>query len=168
MKMVLQTVAVMTVLKRGLFQSMDRKDVLGMEIRMIQLIKMGLLQSDGFVDKEDKECSIDKRSLESSHSSDSDKLFENGSLEKLFSDDGSEIDDEVAEEYSEGIGGSFEVVNAEWLLEQALDGSNEDDSSNSSSDDILKEGHSLKCRLQKRIGIQDEDGLIDDEGPFSK
>ncbi|KAJ4958752.1 hypothetical protein NE237_025863 [Protea cynaroides] len=98
-------------------------------------------ESDGFVDNEDEQGSTDERSSESSQSSDSDELSENGSLEDMFSYDGSEIDDEVAEDYLKGIGGSFGAVNAKWLLEQDLDGSDEDDSSNSSSDDSLEEFH---------------------------
>ncbi|XP_042511319.1 uncharacterized protein LOC122086516 [Macadamia integrifolia] len=99
-------------------------------------------ESDGFEDKEDEdedENSADERSSESLQSSDSDGLSESGSLDEMFYDDGSEIDEEVAEDYLEGIGGSFEAVNTKWLLEQPLDVSDEDDSSSSSSDDSPEE-----------------------------
>ncbi|XP_043701295.1 uncharacterized protein LOC122651811 [Telopea speciosissima] len=94
---------------------------------------------DGFVDNEDEDGSADENSSESLQLSDSDGSSKYGSLDEMFSDDGSEIDDEVAEDYLEGIGGSFEAVNTKWLLEQALDVSDEDDSASSSSDGSLEE-----------------------------
>ncbi|KAJ4957415.1 hypothetical protein NE237_024526 [Protea cynaroides] len=118
--------------------------------------------------KRDEEALIDKKNLKSSQSIDSNKKSGNNSLEKIFSDDGYEIDDEVAEDYLEGIGESFGVVNAMWLLELALDCSDEDDSSNSSSDDSPKEGPALKCGSQNRNENEDEEGSTDEERASSK
>ncbi|XVE63588.1 hypothetical protein DITRI_Ditri07aG0031800 [Diplodiscus trichospermus] len=48
---------------------------------------------------------------------------------EILSDDDSDIDEEVAEDYLEGIGGEVSVLDTKWLVGQALD----DDSSSSSS-----------------------------------
>lgn len=50
----------------------------------------------------------------------------------------SDIDDEVAKDYFEGIGGSSKVMDLKWLKEQVLDGSDDDDSSSSGIDETVK------------------------------
>ena len=54
------------------------------------------------------------------------------------SDSDSDIDEEVAKDYVEGIGGSDEVVNVKWLEEQGLDVSDDDGSSSSGFNDTVK------------------------------
>ena len=68
--------------------------------------------------------------LESDESSEDDSSVE-------MSCSGSDIDDEVAEDYLEGVGGSENILKSKWLVKQELLESG-DDSSSSSLDDTLK------------------------------
>ncbi|XP_028754025.1 uncharacterized protein LOC114713519 isoform X2 [Neltuma alba] len=62
----------------------------------------------------------------------------NSSSSDDTSDSDSDIDGEVAEDYLEGIGGSDHVIDAKWLLEPALDVSDDDSSSSSCYDEALE------------------------------
>lgn len=55
-----------------------------------------------------------------------------------LSDSDSVIDEEVAEDYLEGIGGSDNVLDAKWLVERDLDGSDDDSSSSSGFDGTVE------------------------------
>lgn len=86
-------------------------------------------ESDGEEEMDDDE-SGDEGSTGSSESSESD------SSEDMFGSN-SEIDDAVAKDYLEGIGGSEIMLDAHWLAEQSLDKldlSSDDSSSSDSSD----------------------------------
>ncbi|XP_027329388.1 uncharacterized protein LOC113845900 isoform X2 [Abrus precatorius] len=54
------------------------------------------------------------------------------------SDSDSDIDEEVAEDYMEGVGGSDNIIDAKWLLKPVLDESDDDSSSSSCYDEALK------------------------------
>lgn len=54
------------------------------------------------------------------------------------SDSDSDVDEEVAEDYLEGIGGSDHIIDAKWLLEPAFDVSEDDSSSSSCYDEALE------------------------------
>ncbi|MBA0810204.1 hypothetical protein Gohar_002216 [Gossypium harknessii] len=56
----------------------------------------------------------------------------------VSSDDDSDIDEEVAEDYLEGIGGEDSVLDTKWLVGQALNDSGDDSSSNTSFDGTLE------------------------------
>ncbi|KAL5772759.1 hypothetical protein ACOSQ2_012683 [Xanthoceras sorbifolium] len=73
--------------------------------------------------------SLDDESLGSYSESDS-------SEDMLDSD--SDIDEEIAKDYLEGIGGRDNVLEAKWLVEQVLDGSHDDNSSSSGFDGTLE------------------------------
>ncbi|XP_050371999.1 uncharacterized protein LOC126789860 isoform X2 [Argentina anserina] len=62
---------------------------------------------------------------------------ESGDSEEM-SDSYSDIDDEVAEDYLEGIGGSDNILRSKWLLEQQLDMSDTDSSSSSDFDETVE------------------------------
>lgn len=85
--------------------------------------------SDGDSDDENDGDSCDDESSESY--SDSDKSED-------LSDSDSDIDEEIAEDYLEGIGGSDNVLDAKWLVEQDLNGSEDGSSSSSSFDGTLQ------------------------------
>ncbi|KAF8393085.1 hypothetical protein HHK36_021326 [Tetracentron sinense] len=93
------------------------------------------VESDEFVI--DNGDSPDVESSESSELSDSGESSESDGSEYMSVSD-SDIDEEVAKDYLEGIGGSFKVLDAKWLLEQGLDVSDEDDSSSNSIDEGLE------------------------------
>ncbi|XWS27135.1 hypothetical protein CRYUN_Cryun26dG0090100 [Craigia yunnanensis] len=57
---------------------------------------------------------------------------------EILSDDDSDIDEEVAEDYLEGIGGEDSVLDTKWLVGQALDELDDDSSSSSSFDETLE------------------------------
>ncbi|XP_010464642.1 PREDICTED: uncharacterized protein LOC104745160 [Camelina sativa] len=78
-------------------------------------------------------------------SSESSELSESDSSEDMFGSN-SEIDDDVAKDYLEGIGGSEIMLDAHWLAEQSLD--NLDLSSGDSSD-----SDSADRKLRKLTGI---------------
>ncbi|KDP38622.1 hypothetical protein JCGZ_03975 [Jatropha curcas] len=68
------------------------------------------------------------------------------------SDSGSDIDEEVAEDYLEGIGGSDNILDSKFLVEDYLDDSNED---SSSSGDCFDEA------LEKLSGIALQDASME-------
>ncbi|KAK9130511.1 hypothetical protein Sjap_010998 [Stephania japonica] len=88
-------------------------------------------ESDGVMD--DNEDPSEEESLRTSEQSDLDGSTD--SSDSDISDSGSDIDDEVAEDYLEGIGGHSEITNSKWLAEQNLDVLDEDSSSSGTSDD---------------------------------
>ncbi|KAK1554583.1 hypothetical protein Q3G72_014281 [Acer saccharum] len=67
----------------------------------------------------------------------SESYSESDSSESMLDSD-SDIDEEIAKDYLEGIGGSDNVLEAKWLVEQVLDGSDDDNSSSSGFDDTLE------------------------------
>ncbi|KAI9190957.1 hypothetical protein LWI28_001422 [Acer negundo] len=67
----------------------------------------------------------------------SESYSESDSLEDMLDSD-SDIDEEIAKDYLEVIGGSENVLEAKWLVEQVLDGSDHDNSSSSGFDDTLE------------------------------
>lgn len=89
--------------------------------------------SDEESDEDDDEGSIHEGSSESS---------ELGSSESDDSEDtsgsDSDVDEEVVEDYLEGIGGWKNILNAKWLVEQELNGSDDDTSSSSGYDNTVK------------------------------
>ncbi|KAJ9141093.1 hypothetical protein P3X46_031669 [Hevea brasiliensis] len=83
-------------------------------------------ESDG--ELEDDEVSESSELGEPTGLSDSD-------VSDNMSESDSDIDEEVAEDYLDGIGGSDNMLDAKWLVENHLDGSNEDSSSSCGSFD---------------------------------
>ncbi|KAL1335171.1 hypothetical protein HN51_064118 [Arachis hypogaea] len=79
-------------------------------------------------DQDSSESSEMEELVESSESSDSEDS----------SDNNSDIDEEVAEDYLEGVGGSDNILDAKWLLKPVLDGSEDDSSSSSCYDEALQ------------------------------
>ncbi|KAK3221812.1 hypothetical protein Dsin_008837 [Dipteronia sinensis] len=73
--------------------------------------------------------SVDDESSESYSGSDS--------LEDMLDSD-SDVDEEIAKDYLEGIGGSDNVLEAKWLVEQVVDCSDDDNSSSNGFDDTLE------------------------------
>jgi G patch domain-containing protein 2 len=93
------------------------------------------LYTEDISDIGSEENDIEESSDEdSSASSEPDDL---GSSESDYSEDmsdsDSDIDDEVAEDYLEGVGGSENIIDAKWLLDPVLDESDDDDDDSSSS-----------------------------------
>ncbi|CAK9179464.1 unnamed protein product [Ilex paraguariensis] len=87
-------------------------------------------------DEDDGEDLLDEESLESTGSSDSDDSSNSDSP----SDSSSDIDDEVALDYIEGIGGVANLVNVDQLVGQILDGSDDDSTDDSFSETVEKLG----------------------------
>ncbi|KAH9806550.1 hypothetical protein KPL71_002797 [Citrus sinensis] len=83
------------------------------------------------------EGSDDQNASESLHEETSESYSEGDGSEDL-SDSDSVIDEEVAEDYVEGIGGSNNVLDAKWLVEQDFDGSDDDSSSSSGFDGTVE------------------------------
>lgn len=83
------------------------------------------------------EGSDDQNASESLHEETSESYSEGDGSEDL-SDSDSVIDEEVAEDYVEGIGGSDNVLDAKWLVEQDFDGSDDDSSSSSGFDGTVE------------------------------
>lgn len=81
--------------------------------------------------------SDDQNASESPHDETSDSYSDGDGSEDL-SDSDSVIDEEVAEDYLEGIGGSDNVLDAKWLVEQDFDGSDDDSSSSSGFDGTVE------------------------------
>lgn len=77
---------------------------------------------------EDGSCPSEAEVLGSSESSDSEDTY----------DSDSDIDDEVAEDYLEGVGGSENIIDAKWLLDPVLDESDDDSSSSGSYGEALE------------------------------
>ncbi|OMO80454.1 putative zinc finger protein [Corchorus olitorius] len=81
--------------------------------------------------------SLDDESSETTDQEEQDGLYESDTSESL-SDDDSDIDEDVAEDYIEGIGGDDSVLDTKWLVGQALEESDDDSSSSSSFDETLE------------------------------
>ncbi|XP_057749941.1 uncharacterized protein LOC130968601 [Arachis stenosperma] len=79
-------------------------------------------------DQDSSESSEMEELVESSESSDSEDS----------SDNNSDIDEEVAEDYLEGVGGSDNILDAKWLLKPVLNESEDDSSSSSCYDEALQ------------------------------
>ncbi|OVA08692.1 G-patch domain [Macleaya cordata] len=94
------------------------------------------LYMEDISDEENDECmdgdSLDEESLDSSDSDES--SGSDGSEESMYDSD-LDVDDDVIEDYLEGIGGSCEVVDAKRLRKLSLDVSDEEYPSSSSSDE---------------------------------
>ncbi|GAU11978.1 hypothetical protein TSUD_196020, partial [Trifolium subterraneum] len=93
------------------------------------------LYTEDISDMESEENDIEESSDEDGSTvSEPDDL---GSSESNYSEDmsdsDSDIDDEVAEDYLEGVGGSENIIDAKWLLDPVLDESDDDDDDSSSS-----------------------------------
>ncbi|KAK9098421.1 hypothetical protein Syun_025466 [Stephania yunnanensis] len=117
-------------------------------------------ESDDIMD--DDGDSSDEESSGASEQSDLDGSTDSSNSD--ISDSGSDIDDEVAEDYLAGIGGHNEITNAKWLAEQDLDVSNEDSSSSSTSDENnskmrgialmnASKNYGMKKRKEKKRGV---------------
>lgn len=81
--------------------------------------------SDAESEEDENGASLYEGNSESSESGDSEDSY-------------SDIDDEVAEDYLEGIGGSDNILRSKWLLEQQLDMSDTDSSSSSDFDETVE------------------------------
>lgn len=94
----------------------------------------------------------DDESLESSDSEDSVESSESSGSDE-DSDSGSEIDQDVLEDYLEGIGGGEALLDSKWLLHNAIDES--DDSSGSSLDETLNKLSGIALQdASKEYGIK--------------
>jgi len=74
---------------------------------------------------------------EDSSDEESSTLFENNDSECTSNND-SDIDEDVVENYLEGVGGSDNILDAKWLLKPYLNKSDGDSSSSSCYDETLK------------------------------
>ncbi|XVE98494.1 hypothetical protein REPUB_Repub03eG0111500 [Reevesia pubescens] len=93
--------------------------------------------SDGETDEDYDGESLDDESSGTTDHEEQDGVYGTAASE-ILSDDDSDIDEEVAEDYLEGIGGEVSVLDTKWLLDQALDELDDDSSSGSSLDETLK------------------------------
>ncbi|KAK6273192.1 hypothetical protein POUND7_010275 [Theobroma cacao] len=93
--------------------------------------------SDGETDEDYDGESLDDESSETTDQGERDGVSGSDASE-ILSDDDSDIDEEVAEDYIEGIGGGDSVLDTKWLVGQALDESNDDSSSSSSISETLE------------------------------
>ncbi|XWS73033.1 hypothetical protein CRYUN_Cryun02cG0091300 [Craigia yunnanensis] len=93
--------------------------------------------SDGETDEDDDGESLDNESSGTTDQEEQDGVYGSDASE-ILSDDDSDIDEEVAEDYLEGIGGEGSILDAKWLVEQALNELDDDSSSSSSFDETLE------------------------------
>ncbi|CAK7338516.1 unnamed protein product [Dovyalis caffra] len=95
-------------------------------------------------DGESDEDSLD----ESSESSERGQLVELSQSDDSndTSDSELDVDDEVAEDYLEGIGGRTKILDAKWLVENDLDDSDEDSSSSGCFDETVQKLGGLPSR----------------------
>lgn len=70
------------------------------------------------------------------------------------SDDDSDIDEEVAEDYLEGIGGEDSVLDTKWLVDQALDELDDSSSSSSFDETVKKLGGIALQDASREYGMQ--------------
>ncbi|XP_050208672.1 uncharacterized protein LOC126659127 [Mercurialis annua] len=103
---------------------------------------MKLFTQDISSDEECDEESQDDEVYESYESGETNELSESDVSDNTLDSD-SDIDEEVAEDYLEGVGGSDNILDAKWLVENHLDEYHLDDSDDDSSssggfDDTLK------------------------------
>lgn len=92
---------------------------------------MKIFTQDIFEGESDRETQ-DGEGSESSEVGEHIDLSDSDVSENMSESD-SDIDEEVAEDYLEGIGGSDNILDAKWLVENHLDDSDEDSSSSSGS-----------------------------------
>ncbi|XP_010913385.1 uncharacterized protein [Elaeis guineensis] len=119
--------------------------------------------SDGFEDDDTDDGDGDS-SEEDGMSDSADESLPDGEEEahsdgdSLSFDDDSDIDDEVAEDYMEGIGGSSELLSTGWLVSENLESSDDDDGSlksgNSSDGDNGKLGGIALMNASKEYGMK--------------
>ncbi|XP_058114172.1 uncharacterized protein LOC131257025 isoform X2 [Magnolia sinica] len=137
----------------------------------------GDLVDSGSSESDEMSCSVSAESSDSEGSEDDDE-----------SDSGLDVDDDVAEDYLDGIGGGSELLNAEWLVGRVLDEEDSSSSSNRSSDESpeklgrtalqiaskeygMKKPKSRKKHLansRKGVSIMDVGSLALDDLPFVK
>nr|XP_048333164.1 uncharacterized protein LOC107427271 isoform X1 [Ziziphus jujuba var. spinosa] len=94
-------------------------------------------ESDDDGDEDEEEEMVDGESSESSGQGGTSGSSESDDSEDM-SDSDLDVDDQVAEDYIEGIGGSHNIVKAKWLVEQEFDESDDDTSSSTDYDDTLE------------------------------
>jgi G patch domain-containing protein 2 len=101
--------------------------------------------SDGGSDGESLDESSESQRVELSQSDDS----EDASNSEL------DVDDDVAEDYLEGIGGSSNILDVKWLVENVLDDSEEDSSSSGCFDETLEKlGGIALQEASRRYGMK--------------
>ncbi|XP_076959509.1 uncharacterized protein LOC143635607 [Bidens hawaiensis] len=79
-----------------------------------------------YVDDDEEEEDDDDNDDEESESSDSEDSCDSSDSDSAYNTD-SEIDDEIANDYFEGIGGSYKFANVDEVIGQMLDSSDDDD-----------------------------------------
>lgn len=98
------------------------------------------LYTEDISDIESEENYIEETSDEDGSASSEQEVL--GSSESDYSEDtsdsDSDIDDEVAEDYLEGVGGSENIIDAKWLLDPVVDESDDDSSSSGSYGEALE------------------------------
>ncbi|KAG6770214.1 hypothetical protein POTOM_025889 [Populus tomentosa] len=101
--------------------------------------------SDGGSDGESLDESSESQQVELSQSDD----FEDASNSEF------DVDDDVAEDYLEGIGGSSNILDVKWLVENVLDDSEEDSSSSGCFDETLEKlGGIALQEASRRYGMK--------------
>ncbi|XP_061966093.1 uncharacterized protein LOC133689983 isoform X2 [Populus nigra] len=101
--------------------------------------------SDGGSDGESLDESSESQQVELSQSDDS----EDASNSEF------DVDDDVAEDYLEGIGGSSNILDVKWLVENVLDDSEEDSSSSGCFDETLEKlGGIALQKASRRYGMK--------------
>ncbi|RDX90141.1 Zinc finger CCCH-type with G patch domain-containing protein, partial [Mucuna pruriens] len=93
--------------------------------------------SDNESEEDNDEDTLEEDSSASSEPEELLGLSESNDSEDT-SDSDSDIDEEVAEDYLEGVGGSDNILDAKWLLKPDLDKSDDDSSSSSCFDEALE------------------------------
>ncbi|KAK8291364.1 hypothetical protein V6Z11_D06G055400 [Gossypium hirsutum] len=93
--------------------------------------------SDAETDEDNDGNSLGDESSGTTDQEEQDGVYESDDS-VVSSDDDSDIDEEVAEDYLEGIGGEDSVLDTKWLVGQALNDSDDDSSSNTSFDGTLE------------------------------
>ncbi|PNX93248.1 hypothetical protein L195_g016399 [Trifolium pratense] len=91
------------------------------------------LYTEDISDIESEENDIEESSDEDGSSEQDDSNYSED-----MSDSDSDIDEEVAEDYLEGVGGSENIIDAKWLLDPVLDESDDDSSSSGSYGEALE------------------------------
>lgn len=113
----------------------------------VRLYTQDVSDEEGDDDRESSDGSSEySEPLESDGSSGSDSSVEMSCGE-------SDIDDEVAEDYLEGIGGSENILKSKWLVKQELVESDDDSSSSSLDDTLEKLGGITLQEASKEYGI---------------
>ncbi|XP_022749574.1 uncharacterized protein LOC111299001 isoform X2 [Durio zibethinus] len=110
--------------------------------------------SDGETEEDYDRESLDDESPETTDQEQQDGVYGSDASEVL-SDDDSDIDEEVAVDYLEGIGGEDSVLDTMWLVGQPLDELNDDSSSSSSFDETLEKLGGIALQdASREYGIQ--------------